>query len=144
VFGRALAVRTVLVGAVMAACCIVVFLRQYDQFMLSGLGDALATAKAQTMALNTIVMLQLWYLFESRSLRRTMFELNPFSNPAVWIGAGLLISLQIMITHLPVMNTVFGTAPLSVNEWLTTLMFGAAVIPITIIEKVIVFRIMKR
>ncbi|HNX58116.1 MAG TPA: HAD-IC family P-type ATPase, partial [Spirochaetota bacterium] len=144
VLGRALAVRTVLIGAVMAASCIVVFLRQYDQFLLSGMGHELATAKAQTMALNTIVMLQLWYLFESRSLRRTLFELNPFSNPAVWIGAGLLMSLQIMITHVPVMNTVFGTVPLSLNEWLTTLIFGAAVIPITVIEKVVVFRIMKR
>ena len=144
VLGRALAVRTVLIGAVMAASCIAVFLRQYDQFLLSGMGHELATAKAQTMALNTIVMLQLWYLFESRSLRRTMFELNPFSNPAVWIGAGLLISLQIMITHVPVMNAVFGTVPLSLNEWLTTLIFGVAVIPVTVIEKVFVFRIMKR
>ena len=135
VLGRSLALRTVVVGALMAACCIIVFLSEYNAIKGSGIADQAAMAKAQTMALNTIVMLQLWYLLESRSLRLTLFEMNPVSNRVLLAGAGTLLALQFAVTHAPLMNTVFGTAPLTVSEWLRTVMFGFAVVPLAFAEK---------
>jgi Ca2+-transporting ATPase len=144
ILGRALALRTAVIGAVMAACCIVVFLTEYAAMTGNGIAEQTAMAKAQTMALNTVVMLQLWYLLESRSLRLTLFELNPLSNRALLAGVGILLALQVAMTHLPVMNAVFETAPLSPQEWLKTVLFGFAVVPLTVAEKIFTRFVMKK
>ena len=80
------------------------------------------------------------YLFESRSVRKNLFCINPFSNVFVLAGVGILILLQLVITQIPAMNMIFGTAPLSIQEWGIALLFGAAVLPVTMIEKILVFR----
>ena len=82
-----------------------------------GLGDAVA----RTVAVNVFVFVELMYLFNCRSLTRSMFTLHPLSNRWVLGGVGLMIALQLSYTYLPFMNTASKSAPLEAWLWLRRL-----------------------
>lgn len=82
---------------------------------------------ARTMAFNTLVFVQLFYVFSCRSEHLTIQELGITSNPQlVW---AVLIStlLQLSINYLPFLQPVFHTVPLSLSQWL--IIFGVALLP---------------
>jgi len=72
---------------------------------------------ARTIAVNMFVFGELFYLFNCRSLRHSMFKLGVFSNRWLIIGVTLMTLLQILFTYTPVMNQLFGSAPIAVIEW---------------------------
>ncbi|MDX9884295.1 cation-transporting P-type ATPase [Thauera sp.] len=93
-------------------------------------------AAARTMAVNTLVIAQAWYLFNSRFL--TASSLAParmFTNPAAQISVAILILLQLGFVYLPIMNTWFGTTPVGLDAWLAPLAIGAVVFLIIEAEK---------
>jgi len=65
----------------------------------------------RTITLQTIVIAQMFHLFNSRSVRDRAFSYESRNN-AVFIVCGLLFILQSAITYLPFMNIAFGTVPL--------------------------------
>lgn len=92
-------------------------------------------AKAQTVASNVIVIGEMFYLFNCRSLTRSMFHLGLFSNPAVIYGSLGMLGLQLLFTYAPFMNAMFHTAPVGWETWLVLTVFGVAVYVIVEIEK---------
>ena len=52
------------------------------------LGKGSGDAYARTVAVNVIVMVELFYLFNCRSLTKSMFQLGVRSNPWIWVGVG--------------------------------------------------------
>jgi cation-transporting P-type ATPase F len=87
-----------------------------------------ATAgQARTAAVAVIVFGELFYLFNCRSLTRSFVSLGLFSNRWVWGGAAAMVVAQVLFTHLPVMNRLFGSEPLSPSAWAMALGFGLAV-----------------
>ncbi|MFN3273632.1 MAG: HAD-IC family P-type ATPase [Paracoccus sp. (in: a-proteobacteria)] len=93
-------------------------------------------ALAQSMAMNTVVMLEIAYLF----LIRTSFgsSLNWASiraTRAVWIAVAIIVPAQIMVTYLPLAQTVFGTASMSGADWLLILGIAALLCVFVEIEK---------
>ena len=94
-------------------------------------------AVVNTVTLHTIVILQLFYLFNCRSERNFAFNKDFFANKAVWVVSSFLIVLQIAIIYVPFMNTIFGTAPISINYWLIAILMGMAILIIVEIEKAI-------
>ena len=96
---------------------------------------------ARTMAVNTLVIAQAWYLFNSRFL--TASSLAParlFTNPAAQISVLILALLQLGFVYLPVMNTWFGTTPLPLETWLPPIGIGALVFLIIEAEKALLRR----
>src|SRR5215469_10177517 len=82
-------------------------------------------AVAQTMAVNTLVLGQVFYLFNSRFIRES--SLRPglmFTNPVVWIAIAVLIVLQLMFVYLPFMNLWFHSAPVGAREWFLPICIG--------------------
>ena len=73
--------------------------------------------EARTVAVNAFVMVELFYLFNCRSLTRSMFSLGVFSNPWVFGGITIMLILQGLYTYLPVMNWMFQSAPISIAAW---------------------------
>ena len=67
-------------------------------------GQGYSDAFARTVSVNVFVMVELFYLFNCRSLTKSMFELGVFSNR--WIGAGVasMVILQLAFTYVPLMN----------------------------------------
>jgi calcium-translocating P-type ATPase len=96
-----------------------------------------------TITLQTIVITQMFHLFNSRSIRGSAFRENFFDNKAVWIVCALLIVLQGSITYLPFMNAAFGTVPLDWAHWIYPFMLGIAVFFIVEIEKAIMRKVDK-
>ncbi len=92
-------------------------------------------AKAQTVASNVIVIGEMFYLFNCRSLTRSMFHLGLFSNPAVIYGSLAMLGLQLLFTYAPFMNAMFHTAPVVWETWVVLAVFGAAIYVIVEIEK---------
>jgi magnesium-transporting ATPase (P-type) len=94
-----------------------------------------------TITLQTIVIAQMFHLFNNRSIRGSAFKDNIFSNKAVWVVCGLMFLLQGAITYLPFMNTAFGTVPMTWSDWMYPFMLGIAVFFIVEVEKAVMRKI---
>ena len=78
-------------------------------------GQSIETAR--TVAVNMFVFGELFYLFNCRSLRYSMFRLGVFSNRWLILGVVAMILLQVLFTYSSAMNHLFGSAPLGIAEW---------------------------
>ena len=74
-------------------------------------------AEARTVAVNVFVLVELFYLFNCRSMTLSMFSLGFFSNPQLFGGAAVMLILQVMFTYLPAMNRMFHSAPIGLDSW---------------------------
>ena len=90
---------------------------------------------ARTIAANMLVFGELFYLFNCRSLRYSMFKLGIFSNHWLLVGVTLMILAQILFTYSPTMNLLFGSAPLGSAEWALVLVGGLFIYSVVDIEK---------
>lgn len=73
---------------------------------------------ARSMALTTLVMAQLFYVFECRSERFSPFELGFFKNRFL-IGAVLCsLSMHLAVLYVPFLQSVFQTVALNWWQWL--------------------------
>jgi magnesium-transporting ATPase (P-type) len=91
---------------------------------------------ARTLAVNTLVVAQAFYLFNARFLTTSSLRLSLlFTNRAAWLAVGILLLLQLAFVYLPFMNTAFGTTPLELRHWLVPLIIGATIFLIMEMEK---------
>ncbi|WP_244444722.1 cation-transporting P-type ATPase [Paenibacillus camerounensis] len=97
-----------------------------------------------TVTMQTIVLAQMFHLFNCRTELEPAFGKGFFANKAVFVVSALLILFQLSITYLPFMNKVFGTVPIGLSYWSFPLMMGAAVFVIIEIEKTITRTIVRR
>jgi len=79
---------------------------------------------ARTVALNTVAMVQALYLVNCRSLRHGIWSIGLFRNGWLWLGIAGVLLLQVGLTYLPFLNSIFQTAPIGWNEWLRILGAG--------------------
>jgi len=75
-------------------------------------------AETRTVVVNMFAMTLVAYLFNCRSLERSMFHVGVFSNRWVWVGVAAMVSLQLAFTYLPAMNDLFHSAPIDGADWL--------------------------
>lgn len=90
------------------------------------LAQGASLAEARTAALNVFVVVEAFYLFSCRSLTRSAWRIGLFTNRWLIVGVAVQAVAQMAITYLPVMNTIFDTAPLDAEVWLR--IFGIAVV----------------
>jgi Ca2+-transporting ATPase len=124
--------RTVLVALLMAAGAVGLFLYEYQA---GGGAGPEALARAQTMAVTTVVMFQIFYLLNCRSLRDSILRIGLFSNPAVFAGIGAILVLQATFVYAPFMHEIFGSAALAPGDVLASALAGAIILPVVGFEK---------
>ncbi len=107
-------------------------------------GNGYPVEVARTVAVNLFIMIELTYLFNCRSLTRSMFKIGLFSNPWVLVGSGLMIVLQLLFTYTPFMNKIFHSAPISANDWGLIAVIAIAVYGIIGLEKWVRLHILKK
>ncbi len=90
---------------------------------------------ARTLAVNMFVFGELFYLFNCRSLRYSMFKLGVFSNRWLLFGVAAMVLLQLFFTYSSTMNYLFGSAPLKLAEWLWVLTGGFIIYAVVGTEK---------
>ncbi len=115
---RFLVVRTFLVGALMTGGAAGLFLLEYSADLSEGTAVEFARGKAQTMAVTTIILFQMLYLLNCRSLTRSFWRIGLFSNLWVYLGIGVTLVLQLAFVYLGPFNQLFHTRPLEAADWL--------------------------
>ena len=124
ILSRFVVERILIVAALMTVAGIVVFEAETRR------GAELGEARASVAT--TIMFIQAGYLLACRSLRSSPWEVGAFTNPWIHVGIGAVIALQAAYVYLPVMNTLFDTAPIGPREWLLAL--APAVATVAIVE----------
>jgi len=99
--------------------------------------------EVRTITLHTIVITQMFHLYNSRTIRNFAFNRDFFTNKAVFIVSGLLVLLQLSITYIPFMNEIFGTIYMKPSHWAFPILMGIGVFIIIEIEKFIMRRVDK-
>jgi len=92
-------------------------------------------AEARTVAVNLFVMVELFYLFNCRSLTKPIFTRGFISNPWIFGGSAVMVILQLLFTYVPVMNIAFQSAPIGIGSWLSILAVAILVMVMVDIEK---------
>jgi magnesium-transporting ATPase (P-type) len=92
--------------------------------------------EARTIAVNTLVVMEIFYLFSVRFLNTTSlsFEALLGTRP-VLIAIAVVTALQFLFTYAPFMEAFFDTRPLSLAQGLTVIAVGPALLVILEIEK---------
>jgi magnesium-transporting ATPase (P-type) len=93
--------------------------------------------EARTTVINVIIMVEIFYLLNCRSLLHSMFRVGVWSN--LWIFAGItaMLTAQLFFTHSPLMNRLFHTAPIDLTSWLYITAVGMVAYCIVELEKLV-------
>jgi Ca2+-transporting ATPase len=75
---------------------------------------------------------QLFNAVGVRNLDRSIFAFNHINNPVMILAFAVGFSLQIAVTEIPVLTGIFGTAELSLQEWV--LLTALAAVPLAVHE----------
>jgi magnesium-transporting ATPase (P-type) len=97
--------------------------------------------QARTVAVNTLVAFEIFYLWNARRLRLSVLNLDGIfgSRPAL-IAIGLVIAFQLAFTYAPPMQLLFGTHPLGAESWLRIGLVAPSVLFLVELEKWILRR----
>lgn len=119
--------RTVLVSMFMLAGAFGVFV--WEQTM----GNTVA--QARTAAVNVFVLVELFYLYNCRSLKDSPLGQGLFSN--MWVNVGVLsmIALQLAFTYVPQMQYFFHSAAISADTWARAAVIGLLTFVVVEMEK---------
>lgn len=113
---RKLISRVILVGSLLLVGAFGLF----EWEMASGA----SVEQARTVAVNAFVIMELFYLFNCRSLNKSILQLGIFSNKWVLSGVVSMLLLQIIYTYLPVMNRLFQSAAIDSSSWARIMITG--------------------
>jgi magnesium-transporting ATPase (P-type) len=92
---------------------------------------------ARTAAVNTLVMGQIFYLFNCRRLTGSILSTEGFVGNRIALKAvAVLVALQLAMTHLPFKQALFGTDHLDAETWLRVVLAGVLVLLAVEAEKV--------
>lgn len=125
--------RVILVSVLMGAGALGVFLWELHQ------GTTLETAR--TMAVNAIVVAEMFYLLNNRFLLEPVLtRAGLFGNRIALACVAACAVLTAFFTYSPTMNSIFGSAPLGWMDWAKAVVVGAVVFAVVEIEKAVVRR----
>jgi magnesium-transporting ATPase (P-type) len=96
---------------------------------------------ARTVAVNTLVMFEIFYLFNSRYITASVFNRAGLTgNRYVLITIGILIIFQLGFTYLAPMQSLFATTAIDFNIWVRILLVASSVLFLVELEKYFVRR----
>jgi magnesium-transporting ATPase (P-type) len=105
------------------------------------IGRGIGLETGRTVAVNALVMGEIFYLFNSRYLFASVLDREGLlGNRSVLIAIGILVVMQILFTYVPLMQRLFGTAGLSLSAWWRIVVFGALLFTLVEFEKALLRR----
>jgi magnesium-transporting ATPase (P-type) len=91
---------------------------------------------ARTMVVNTVVVMEIFYLFSVRYIHGTSVTVQGvLGTPAVLLGVGTIILLQLTFTYLPLMQRLFDTRSVAFADGVAIIAVGIALLAIIELEK---------
>lgn len=122
------------VGAVMAIGTLGVLDASLPGGLIDGSGDI---RYAQTMAFTTLMLFQMFNVFNSRSDEQSAF-IDLFNNRWLWLAVALSVVLQVAVIYLPGLQQAFSTVPLSLADWLLCAGVASSVLWLRELSKLVV------
>ena len=120
--------RLVFVGTLMVAIPFALYLHQ--------LSSGTSHAQASTLAVNSMVAIEIAYLFNSRQRHASAWQRDTLLGNPVAVGCVLLlIVLQLAFSYLPWMQQWFGTASPDTAHWLLAIASGIVAFVLIELEK---------
>ncbi|KJS12454.1 MAG: ATPase [Peptococcaceae bacterium BRH_c8a] len=119
IFSHGLGMRIMGGGALIAVLTLAVF----AYFMSADKNIDLA----RTAAFNTLVFLQLFYVFSCRSEHSGIMEVGLFGNPHLLVAVSVSACLQVAATQVTAIQPIFKTVPLNAFHW--AVVIGVATAP---------------
>lgn len=100
---------------------------------------------ARTVAVNTLVMFEIFYLFNSRYITASVLNWEGLTgNRYVLIAISILIIFQLGFTYLAPMQSLFGTTAIDFNIWFRIVLVASSVLFLVELEKYFMRHINKR
>lgn len=142
-FSRYVTFRVFFVSILLTIGTIALFSWEYANSIESGMPQADALAKSQTIAVTFIIIFQIFYLINCRSLKDSVSKIGFFSNVYIFWGIASILILQALFIYTPFMQKVFGTTSLDGSGLLTSFVAGSSIFIIISIEKWVVRKLSK-
>ncbi len=102
------------------------------------------TDKSRTIALTTLAVFQWFNVWNCRSSQRSIFQINPFSNPHLLAATAVVVGLHLLVIYQPMLQKILHTVPLSGHEWLQILAVASSILVVEEIRKIFVRRKQER
>jgi len=99
--------------------------------------EAGVASVAGTMGFNTFVLFQFFNILNVRSENTSVFSRMLFSNKSLWISLVSVLLLQIGVTHLGFMQSLFETTSLSATEWAVCVAVASSILWVEEIRKLV-------
>ncbi|CDI03295.1 ATPase, P-type (Transporting), HAD superfamily,subfamily IC [Candidatus Competibacter denitrificans Run_A_D11] len=86
-------------------------------------------AEARTLAVNALVVGEIFYLLNSRRIDASVLSWDGLlGSRAVLVSIGLILLLQLLFTYAPPVQTLMGTAAISAADWLIVTLAGTVLL----------------
>ena len=114
---------------------ILLFKFEYYTALNNGIQAPVALSKAQTIAVTFVIMFQIFYMLNCRSLRDSVLKIGVFSNKFVFFGIGAVLVMQALFVYTAFFQKIFGTASLDLRDIALSALVGFLIFPVISIEK---------
>jgi len=81
-------------------------------------------------------MIEMWNSLNAMSEDQSLLVIGIFDNLWLWGAISISTLLHCFILYIPFLAKIFGTVPLSINDWILVLLFS---LPVILIEEVLKF-----
>jgi magnesium-transporting ATPase (P-type) len=129
IISRLLWERTAIAGIVLAAGTLLMFWWELEQ-------DSSMT-QAQTVALTTMVIFQMFHVGNARSDYRSAFRVSPFSNPFLLVAVAAAIVIHVGALYFPLTQFVLRVEPIPLDTWIRIIGIALSIIVAVEIHKFI-------
>ena len=121
------------VGTIMAAGTLLVLDAALPGGLIEGSGNM---RYAQTMAFTTLMMFQLFNVFNARSDEQSAFH-GLFQNRWLWGAVGLSLALHVAVIYVPFLQNAFSTVSLTIADWLRCAAVASSVLWLRELSKLV-------
>jgi magnesium-transporting ATPase (P-type) len=137
--------KVLLVSLIMAGAAFAIFYQLGNDAVSGPVVDEVRLTQAQTAAFVTVMMIHVFYLLAARSLTRSAFRMNPFSNKWVWVGIGITIAVQLIIVYaLPYAGVnPLRTEPIPAQWWIYIILLALPGLLLVEFEDVVAARLQR-
>jgi Ca2+-transporting ATPase len=129
IISRLLWERTLLTGLVMAAGTLLMF--RWELETSGHLG------RAQTVALTTMVLFQVFHVGSCRSERRSVLALSPWSNPFLFAATAAALLVHVAALYLPPTQFLLRVEPLDLGTWVRMGLIASTILVAVEIDKLL-------
>ncbi|WP_346937695.1 calcium-translocating P-type ATPase, PMCA-type [uncultured Clostridium sp.] len=119
VFARGLKEKILIRGALIGVCTVLAFLA--GKYYGYGLGVC------RTLALGTLICSQLIHVFECRSEKYSLFEINPFTNMYLIGSVVISVTALLLVIYVPVLQGIFHTMSIGIGQWAIIVFFSGII-----------------